>query len=480
MQQVCGDARVNNYFVLLVFLLNSFVYAADVRDNLFDKVLGLSLGARYIDTLSDLAAISRTKKSLYAHMSALHAERCSEFKNYIKTSGIDEKKITYAQNELEAYFVQSNPGTQFGASLVSISHYGNVPKKKKLYVFKDPSVYADNVLERVKPFVIDNAVYMYETYTTHENQSGVLVRVPYDGKAELVVLYCKVYDHIPSGWLAEFVPKLHDELLNTGAPSCAYYPWSECKNAGLKKIKEQKQKEPSAIQGVVVFDMAMLKCISETDKKTLHFCSPEVFDAFAQDVMFGVTSYSNIHSICSPLPLMHMSMSWGEQKDTCPYLCSLESVKHKIPNYGTFKVSAFTEKISFHPCLKGVKSVKNKLGLFFSRKTAGKIVVSEGDATCAHVLDYLKKQGAFVTKDWHLNREQLSTTLDALSQHRFIFKYNDMYAGLLDTITSSLYVITLNQNGVPTVQRIPSIKIETFELTRNGYTFEHQPDEDQE
>ncbi len=222
------------------------LYSADAQRHdpidPFLENLTLSLGARYIDDPATLVSLSCVNKGMRVLMSELNQARRNELKDYIAKHGTASDQMVYIPNRLRAYYLVNGGTKNVGSvTLVSLSHYGNECKKEVITHFNNLSFYTAQLAEKFKPRVIGDACYMYDAYVEEEKNPGTFVRVLHTGKVEYVHAYCAFYNkHAPSGWIAGFLPKLHDELINNA--TYTYYPWDECTKGDLKKIKKEVDK----------------------------------------------------------------------------------------------------------------------------------------------------------------------------------------------------------------------------------------------
>ncbi len=205
---------------------------------------------------------------------------------------------------------------------------------------------------------------------------------------------------------------------------------------------------------------------------------PEIRDSLDANGLVGVSPSSNNSGnyLFSRSSLMHMHMSWGKHDAVVKFLQDWRPVCHTVKKYGEFTVQPFTEKILFKPYAKLVKKVKNGAAQFFLKKQKPTIILQATDKKYTHALAYLEKNKAFMPKDWLANGKALSETLQAFHDSRYTFSHNDHFLLVYDTIKSGLYIVTLANNKIPTMQMISNIKKEDYALTSSGYTVEHQPD----
>lgn len=486
--------------VLSIFLCSFYIQGADTQHNVSLSNIPLAFREAIIPSLNDrrtLQAVACINKCMSSKVYELWDVRRKSLKDRLKHCGVDQNKSAYTKNELCAYYVDVNDTQekyktldQYQAALVSISHYGNDQLTQKVYEFTNTLSHVSNIFSRVKPFVLENAVYMYDAYSPISDVPGLLVRIPEDGEPEHVLLICTLYgSYMPSGWLARFLPKLHDELFNMGSKACRYYSRNEheCKviNKVTKNLPLDDPRCPYYATGVVIFDIASLTCISDNDKKILKLCTPEMCQSFHDDAMLVPRSLDELTIITDPLILMHMHVSWSDRRRVSFYLALQKNICYKIPQYGTFEVSAFTEIITFKPYISLFKKVKKACKSINIPKKAEdiarlrrKIIIRGSDRDCTNAFNYLEKKGAFVTKNWQDQSKGLGVQLEKFRRNRFIFHHNAQQAFLIDTVTNDLLVTTFDDARMPTTELKPRINILSFTCDKDLYTFEYLPFDD--
>lgn len=475
-------------FFSFIFCMGQ-LYSADQKKNGIDdslKNVALGLGARYIDDSDTLASLLCVNRGMHILLFALHTERSNELKNSIKDAhhGIDQTKVAYTSSGVRAYYVGKGEENIGNPALISISHYGNEIKKEIKTSFSNRSFNECKLAEKYKVFVFGGACYMYDTYTTQEDKAGIFVRAPHNkNDVEYVYAYCKLGKvYAPTGWLAGFLPKLHDELINSGM--CTYYPWYNCTKSGLKKLKKaytyiHEGGSKDTDTGIIVFDCSALSAITQKDKDMLYWLTPEVQESLNSDGLVGACPIEN-NSAYSPhsSALIHMHMSWGKPERAARLLRSWwKPVSYTIGHYGRLTISAFTEEIIFKPYATRLKKIKKQVHGLFSAQQKPITVLQPGDKRCTHALAHLQKHNAFVSKNWAENSKKLTEELLMFRSSRYTFTHNERVLLIHDTVRLGLYIIKRMRNGIPTLQLIPNVKENDYHLNSSGYSVAYQPDQ---
>jgi hypothetical protein len=463
---------------LLLLFFGHFAHSSDTPQlDLFGISQALTTVARYCVDPVTLQSLATTNKALFncQDLHTLYQERCNELKNYITdpAHGINSKLVTFARNHLRAYFIEMTKIVTKDqiptSSLVSVSHYGDDYKKELIYALYDESNHKHNLSQRIKPLLMPDAVCMYGQYSTSDDTAGELMRVKRNGHHEKAYLYFQINNLlIPSGWLANLLPKMHDAVINTGVAH--YTSWDACKKKSpLSKVRTKHAHESKSAYeeevswgdcprsgGVVIFDLKDFTGIADDDRAII-------------DCVYRHPKDSNMDIIdrdlfkLRPTALMHMHFSWGHKKAVMTHRPSLQPVKHEVPGYGVFKVNAFNEGICFIPSGGIIKTVR---------------MLHNGDLTCAHAFDNLKKQNVFVKKDWSVHADALFKALQKFATTRYTFQHNAQLLLVGDTRRSMLHVIRLRDDKKPTLRTIPSVILSSCCLTDGGCEYDIQPEQD--
>jgi hypothetical protein len=427
------------------------------------------------DDSHSLQSLSCTNKNLYSFMHPRYAARCNELKNYIAdpANGINSKLVTFAPNNLRAYFIETDEESKNNAPasfLITVSHYGDDCKKEIMCEWYDESLYKHKLAKRIKPFIIQNAqklntIYMFGRYRATKDTSSELVQINHKESGQPVCLYFQLNDLlIPSGWLADILPKLHDAVINTGIAH--YTPWNGCdEKSPLAKIHKKHMRKFSlpagkpftidTCNGVVIFDLKDFTGITDNDRITLF----KEYQGARSDELTALVKFP-----IGATEAMHMHFSWGNEKVVIKDLACLIPINYYVvPKYGLFKFNAFNELIVFEPPQKGLKKVRRR-------------ALTVADTTCSHALEYLKKKNAFVTKDWSAHADALFQTLKDFAATRYTCKHNNKWLLVKDTVRSALYAIRLTDNKHPIIDFRPAVNLSKCKLIDDGYEWDPQPD----